>query len=135
GALHDSIGRHLRNMAPILRADGAAVVRGNVVIAHGSAPGADQIAALARTLASRAGEDVFATHRLSRLAPEAAVYQAAASGMAAVLIDRDEPFVLLWFRAERIETVRWAGDPHAAVKSTNDGPLSPRASFDAWAET
>lgn len=135
GALHSSIGRHLQYMARILHADGAAVVRGRDVIAHGSAPHPDQIKALARTLADRPGEDVLASHRLSRVLPEAEAYQAAASGVAAIVVDTDEPFVLMWFRAERIETVRWAGDPHAAVKSTTDGPLSPRASFDAWAET
>ena len=43
--------------------------------------------------------------------------------------------VVLWLRAERIETVRWAGDPHEGVRHGPLEALTPRASFDAWSET
>jgi chemotaxis family two-component system sensor kinase Cph1 len=44
------------------------------------------------------------------------------------------PTILMWFRAEKIETVNWAGNPHKAVVAGTVLPLTPRASFDAWSE-
>ena len=45
------------------------------------------------------------------------------------------PWLLLWFRAEQIETINWAGNPHEPMHSDPASPLEPRASFDAWRET
>ena len=43
---------------------------------------------------------------------------------------------ILWFRAEEIETVNWAGNPHKpAEPGAEPGLLSPRRSFEIWAET
>jgi two-component sensor histidine kinase len=41
--------------------------------------------------------------------------------------------MILWFRAEKVEEVEWAGNPHKQ-NPTPGGVLSPRASFDAWRE-
>lgn len=43
--------------------------------------------------------------------------------------------MVLWFRAEALETVNWAGNPHKAATAGADGILTPRASFEAWSET
>jgi two-component sensor histidine kinase len=52
-----------------------------------------------------------------------------------VTISADEPFLILWFRAEEVEVVNWAGNPHKAVELAEGEILSPRASFEAWSDT
>lgn len=43
---------------------------------------------------------------------------------------------MLWFRPEVVKTVRWGGDPTKPVEVGPNGTrLTPRKSFDAWAET
>jgi two-component sensor histidine kinase len=41
----------------------------------------------------------------------------------------------MWFRAEQVEVVNWAGNPHKNVTAGPGGLLTPRASFEAWSET
>lgn len=132
--LHFPLGRHLSHMARMLDADGAAVVRGDQIAAYGSAPPTEALGALARWAVERGKGAPFVTDRLPSLYEDSKNWSAAASGLIAVTITSDEPFVLLWFRAEQVETVRWAGNPHEAVKTGASGELSPRASFEAWSE-
>jgi chemotaxis family two-component system sensor kinase Cph1 len=40
----------------------------------------------------------------------------------------------LWFRAEEVEVVNWAGNPHKVLVGMPSGRLTPRASFEAWSE-
>lgn len=54
--------------------------------------------------------------------------------MLAVTLSADEPWLLLWFRVEQVETVNWAGNPHKEHSGTPQKPLTPRASFAAWRE-
>ena len=46
-----------------------------------------------------------------------------------------EPWVVVWFRAEQVQVVNWAGNPHKKMTQGPGGTLNPRASFDAWSET
>jgi len=70
---------------------------------------------------------------LSALYPAAVAFQRAGGGLLAVTLTVDDPWLLLWFNAEQIETVNWAGNPHKI--QSNDATLTPRASFEIWAET
>ncbi|WP_374275912.1 histidine kinase dimerization/phosphoacceptor domain -containing protein [Brevundimonas sp.] len=133
--LSDEVAERLEPLRRMLEADGAAVVRGAKVSKVGVTPQTTDIRALEAYVRSRPRRGVFFTHALSRHWPEGARLQREASGVVATSVEGAEPFTLLWFRAERRETVRWAGDPHAGVKDAREGPLTPRASFDAWAET
>src|SRR5690606_38158260 len=65
---------------------------------------------------------------------EAEAWRTEASGLLGVHLQGDQPLTLLWFRAEIVETVRWAGNPTTAVKTGEAGQLTPRASFEAWSE-
>ncbi|MEG8057548.1 histidine kinase dimerization/phosphoacceptor domain -containing protein [Sphingomonas sp. 22L2VL55-3] len=75
----------------------------------------------------------FTTHELSALLPRAEAYRAQASGLLALPLV-DEGAVLLWFRAEQIEEVEWAGNPHKAVSVDPNAVLTPRASFESWTQ-
>jgi diguanylate cyclase (GGDEF)-like protein len=42
----------------------------------------------------------------------------------------------MWFRAEEVEEINWAGNPHAPVEpGASLGALNPRKSFEIWRET
>jgi len=78
---------------------------------------------------------VFVTDRLSEHYPEAAPFTAEASGLLSIILPGDEPAVLMWFRAEQIEEINWAGNPHEpAEPGTSPGTLNPRKSFATWKE-
>jgi chemotaxis family two-component system sensor kinase Cph1 len=52
-----------------------------------------------------------------------------------VVVSAEEPLILLWTRAERLQVVEWAGNPHKALVTGDDGMLNPRSSFEAWSDT
>ncbi|WP_019903696.1 histidine kinase dimerization/phosphoacceptor domain -containing protein [Methylobacterium sp. 77] len=117
----------------MLGADGFALLQGRDL--HQTGRCADEIdlreiAAWVRTVG---GAQALHTHSLSKRFPRAAAYRSLASGLLAVVLSGEEPIILMWFRAERIEVVNWAGNPHKAA-NTIGGVLSPRASFEAWTE-
>jgi two-component sensor histidine kinase len=47
----------------------------------------------------------------------------------------EERWLLVWFRAEEVQIVKWAGNPHKAIELKPGETLSPRSSFEAWQET
>ncbi len=124
-----------RDLADLVDADGVAVVSPEGVSRFGVAPPDDAVRVLADWVAGQPGLRPVATHMLGQRRPEAADWTAEASGLMAVHLPGDRPLTILWFRAEIVETVRWAGDPSTAVKDGPAGVLTPRASFEAWSET
>jgi chemotaxis family two-component system sensor kinase Cph1 len=50
-------------------------------------------------------------------------------------LSTDEPWLILWFRVEMVQTVDWAGNPNKAGVLLQQGPLTPRTSFTSWRET
>lgn len=122
-------------LASLVEADGAAVVAGRKVFRFGVAPSDDAIRRMAGWVAAQPGLKPLAAHALSKLYPEAEPWAAEASGLLGLHLRGDEPITVLWFRAEIIETVRWAGNPSTAVKTGPAGQLTPRASFEAWSQT
>ena len=125
-------GRELRTM---LGADGFAAIQGSDIFTHGRCPDEDAIRELAAFARTGAANAPLATDRLSEERPEAARYRASASGLLGVTMLTDVPTVLLWFRAEKLEVVNWAGNPHKDVAADPNAVLTPRSSFEAWTET
>ena len=124
-----------RDLADLVDADGLAVVAGINVFRFGVAPPDTAVRRLAEWVAEQPGLRPLASHALAILYPEAESWRTEASGLLGVHLQGEEPLTLLWFRAEIVETVRWAGNPSTAVKSGPAGDLTPRASFEAWSET
>lgn len=83
----------------------------------------------------RALDEPFATEGLAAKLPSAASFASVASGVLAITIPFVAPIVLLWFRAEQIEVIEWAGNPHKASTLDPEAILNPRTSFEAWSET
>ena len=117
----------------MLDGDGFAFVDGAVVAMHGLCPAEEDVLDLAEWAVTQNGIEPFATHELPSLYPRAETYRAAASGVLALPLI-DEGAMLLWFRAEQIEEVEWAGNPHKAVSVDPNAVLTPRTSFESWTQ-
>lgn len=136
GSLDTTLSNHLAEVQRMLAADGVAVLRGDEVVMAGKCPATAEIRALADWIGSSSDRrPIFATHQLSTSdAPPHAVGPRSA-GLLAMTLSASERWRVLWFRAEVIEAVNWAGNPHKAAAVGADGILTPRASFHAWSET
>ncbi len=133
GSLDDALANHLAEIGRMLRGDGVAILRGGELVRHGVCPPEEAIRELADFVVGRPGDGVFHTDRLPEAHPPAAPFSESASGVLAVTLASEDPWVIAWFRAEQVETVEWAGNPHKASTGP-DGALTPRASFEAWRE-
>jgi len=117
---------------------GIAIRVNSSVTSLGNTPDDEQISALTDWLTQKMQdfEGVYMTDRLGEEYPPAKSYAGVASGLLAVSVSREPRDYVLWFRPEVVQTVRWGGDPNKPAEIGEDGlRLTPRKSFDAWAET
>ena len=117
----------------LLRADGFVLQRGAMRHASGHVPSPEAINDILQWVRAQ-GNILLHTAALEQRLPAAHAYRDLASGLLAITLSVDEPAVLLWFRAETLQTIQWAGNPHKAVGQEPGRPLTPRASFAAWSE-
>src|SRR5690606_20866525 len=110
--LADGLARHPERLLGAIPADGVAVLLDAQVVTHGVTPPEPAVVDLAREALGRS-RAVHATDCLSESYPAAAEWCARASGLLSVVVSRHPAVAILWFRAEEIETVNWAGNPHA----------------------
>lgn len=118
----------------MLDADGVAVLRGTDLVLGGECPSAETVRSLAAWALPNAVEKVVATHHLGGQLTLPADDASYAAGLLAITLSMSEPWVVLWFRAEHLQVVNWAGNPHSGSPGLGK-PLTPRASFVAWSET
>jgi light-regulated signal transduction histidine kinase (bacteriophytochrome) len=123
-------------------ADGAALYHMNRWWTAGKTPSEEQLDALAdwvnlRPEFSSLTRPVFSTDTLSREYPAGAALSAVASGVIAVQISRFRRDLIMWFRPETIQTVKWAGHPDdkPLVAGPNGMRLTPRRSFELFVES
>jgi chemotaxis family two-component system sensor kinase Cph1 len=135
GALDEEIEHHLDELSRLLSGDGFAVLRGSRISLIGACPSEDEVSRLAKWLIGKSAETIFATNQLAALYPAAQSFENVAAGVLALLLSAEEPWLLIWFRAEEIQTVNWAGNPHKAADLKPGEILNPRTSFEAWQET
>ncbi|MGN2244541.1 histidine kinase dimerization/phosphoacceptor domain -containing protein [Frateuria sp. GZRR33] len=128
----------LARVAGMVPCNGVALVSPGRVELHGQTPDPAETAALAAWLAQSLHRKVFATHHLAGELAAAAPYATQASGVLATAVGESDPTLLLWFRAEEITRVTWAGTPHDGCDSDGESrpaALCPRSSFDSWQQT
>lgn len=135
GQLAETLPAQLGDMIEMMQADGVAMLRGRDLVLSGVCPPDIDVRALAAWLLDRGTEPVFATDCLVDAYFPAQGFAQTGSGVLAVTVSPDEPWLLIWFRAEQIETINWAGNPHKPDAHLPMQLLSPRASFDAWKES
>jgi two-component system, chemotaxis family, sensor kinase Cph1 len=129
----------IRTLTPDLRAmfpsHGFAVLQGDGIRRDGICPSAEALAALGRWVEQRNDAGVFSSANLASVYPEARAFRESGSGVLAVSLPLPTPILLLWLRAEVVETIEWAGNPHAKTDAPSGAPLQPRTSFETWSET
>ncbi|MGV0879290.1 HWE histidine kinase domain-containing protein [Martelella sp. FLE1502] len=124
------------SFADILKADGYAVVQENKVVTGGDAPEAADILALCDHLNALPGNAVYANHEIQKFMPDAERLVEKAAGVLSIPISRSPRDYLLFFRAELVQQVNWAGNPEKPVSyGPNGARLTPRKSFETWQTT
>ena len=127
-----------------IEADGVAIFQHARWLTAGVVPEAPHLKPLAAWLRARIeqaphGAHNYATDALAQAYPAAAAFAHTTSGVLATAVSRhpDSPLIL-WFRAEQLQTFTWAGNPHGkpAVGPVGSfGPrLTPRRGFELWQE-
>ena len=135
GSLEEEIVNHVDDLSRLISCDGFAVRRGNEILLNGTCPPEEDVRTLSDWLIAQSVGSVFSTNRLIASYPAADKFQGVAAGVLTVLLSVEEHWLLIWFRAEEVEVVKWAGNPHKAVELKPGETLSPRSSFEAWQET
>lgn len=123
------------DLLALVGATGAIAVFEGRVVRIGDTPDDAAINKLLAWLDTRT-EDVYVTDQLAADWPEAAAsgLGAEAAGVLVMSLSRLFRNYMVWFRAEVVRTIRWAGDPRAKL-STLSTSLSPRESFEVWTQT
>lgn len=135
----------------LVGAQGAAICLENEMTLVGQTPTEEQVHGLLQWIesdltasnpAATAGllvaqnAPLFQTDSLPKLYPAAAAFKDTASGLLVLRISQVRRYTILWFRAEVLQTVDWAGDPTTSLAIAEDGQvtLCPRKSFARWQE-
>jgi chemotaxis family two-component system sensor kinase Cph1 len=131
----EAISGDAEDLLALVGATGAAAVFEGRIVRIGDAPANGVIERLLAWLDTR-GDDVHATDNLAADWPEAAAQGVGpeAAGMLVVPLSRLFRNYVIWFRAEVVRTIRWAGDPRAKLAGLS-ASLSPRESFEVWTQT
>ncbi len=120
----------------ITEATGAAVVFEDQVHTAGTTPGEKEIRGIADWLKQNISSQIFHTENFSELYKPASQFTASASGLLVCMLSRELGEYMFWFKAEKIRTVNWAGNPNKPVETEENGTqnISPRHSFSAWSQ-
>ena len=123
----------------LVGADGVAVVTGVQALLFGVTPSEEQVLGLVDWLRKQK-EEAFASNKLSSVYPEAGEFTSEGSGMLAIAVSKIHSTLVLWFRRELVQTVRWAGNPEKPAESPSAsntlpaGIVHPRHSFESWSQ-
>ncbi len=142
-AAEDSYMDGLTHSPALLRelvgADGVAVVTGVQAMLFGTTPSEQQVLSVVERL-RQSGDEVFASGKLSSVYQEAEAFTDVGSGLLSISVSKVHSTLVLWFRGEVVQTVRWAGDPEKPAEAPRPsatlpaGIVHPRHSFQAWSQ-
>ena len=128
--------KHPLKALNLTTATGAALLFEGSLYLMGETPAELDTRMLIDWLKATSTDVVFQTDQLPNLYPPAELFREQASGLLVLMLSREMNEYLLWFKPEQIKTVFWGGNPDKAVTVDEDGSnrLSPRKSFDKWAQ-
>ncbi|MEI6002178.1 GAF domain-containing protein [Paraburkholderia bengalensis] len=127
----DALANDPRELLALTNSTGAAIVFDGRIVPVGNAPDEATIEEIVAWLDSTS-DDIYSTDDLAAAWGRPANPDHA--GMLALSISKLFRNYVIWFRAEVVRTLKWAGDPRAKLTSLS-ASLSPRKSFDTWTET
>ena len=121
----------------LVEASGAVICLGKNLTLIGNTPEIDEVRSLIDWADQTIEGNVFHTHQLSHLYPEADAFKATASGMLLLRISLIQHYLILWFRPEVIQSIDWGGHPDDGIQLNehNESKIGPRTSFERWQET
>ena len=128
---------HERTIQDVTKASGAAIIYENVIYKVGVTPEDDDLKELFSWAKSAVKESMFHTSQLSEFFHPAKRYADIASGALISILSRELGEMIIWFKAEKLKTVNWAGNPDKPVEKNDEGLtiLTPRHSFESWSQT
>lgn len=133
--IEERLGETADNLRRMMIADGFSIIsNGKLLAQSGSALDISDLSTILELTQNRFKDGLFHSHELGRNKELPAHLIAVASGVAVLKLHLDEDVFLIWSRAEKVQIVEWAGNPHKDVSDTASAPLTPRASFEAWSE-
>lgn len=129
------IEQELERLSGLITASGFAFVRGDRLYLSGICPATAEIMQLSEWLAEAPERPLFSTEQLTAHYGAAENFRDIAAGMLAITLCPERRWFLMWFCAEEVQIINWAGNPHKSVDLQPGETLSPRASFEDWQET
>ena len=132
----DALIKDRQKLLELVGATGAVIYTEGNLIRVGQAPPEEVLPDLIAWLENRFEQDLFVTHSLPKIYPDAIAFKEVASGLLALSITKVQKNYVLWFRAEVLQEVNWAGKPDKPKILEEDGTetLTPRKSFKLWQE-
>jgi light-regulated signal transduction histidine kinase (bacteriophytochrome) len=132
----DALIKDRQKLLELVGATGAVIYTEENLIRVGQAPPEAVLPDLIAWLENRFEQDLFVTHSLPKIYPDAIAFKEVASGLLALSITKVQKNYVLWFRAEVLQEVNWAGKPDKPKILEEDGTetLTPRKSFKLWQE-
>jgi len=124
-----------------IKAGGVALYHGGQWQCKGNTPARAQLEGLKTwlmgTRLASGARALYVTDRLVQAYPDAAAFAGVASGLMALPVSLAEGSLLLWFRPETLQTIKWGGNPHdkPVVPGPHGPRLSPRHSFELFSES
>ncbi|QDH24351.1 GAF domain-containing protein [Neokomagataea tanensis] len=118
----------------LLPCDGFAVVSSDGVSRHGMLPPNAALHEIQIWLMKHSPAGLYTHDHLQEVYPPAAAWPDQMAGLTAITLPFAPTLTLIWSRAEVIQTIEWAGNPHK-LTDTTEGVLQPRHSFDTWRQT
>lgn len=121
----------------VVKSDGAVLVHNKKIYKLGNTPNDQQLLDLMFWINDQVKDTLYQTDSFSAVYPKASAYKDSASGILISVLSKELGDYLIWFRAEQVQNVKWAGNPDKPVIMDNNGLLniSPRNSFAIWTET
>jgi two-component system, chemotaxis family, sensor kinase Cph1 len=138
------------DLAALTGSQGVAIGLGEEIDLVGQTPSLEAVRALIAWGQATIDTDCWAADALPHQYPAAQAWAETASGILWLRLSKAPANVIIWFRPEVLQTIRWAGNPYEVggkvglgdKSEGNQGessqwlkPLAPRTSFAAWQET
>jgi two-component system, chemotaxis family, sensor kinase Cph1 len=123
------------NMLDLLDCGGGIIYHEGRIELLGKTPPKEAVQDLIAWLENRPEPVVFHTNELPKFYIAAQDWKDTGSGILAVRLTNRPSSYLIWFRPEVVQTIHWGGNPDKAVfKDSSNLRLSPRKSFEKWAQ-
>lgn len=136
-SLEDALTGEDASILDVTYADGAILTYEGNTFKFGKVPNDDQLAGLLQWIKTNVTDTFFCTNHLSDKYAPALNYKDVASGIIVSAISKEMGEYMIWFKPEQLKRITWAGNPEKPAELDSNGMLniSPRTSFEAWAET